>query len=130
MERQDAGPQPWKILSKGRVEVGPAGKLGGQSGAGPSPPNGIQPAQGSPEVTPRSSLSEPCNPPTPAAAEAAPVSLPCSRGLPAVVPFSPFCGQRPHGERIRTSAGPQKARPPAPAAFIWVPSPPQASCTP
>ena len=58
MERQGASPQPWKTLSKGRVDVGPKGRLRGQSGVGPSPPNGIQSAQGlwEPRVEPQKIL--------------------------------------------------------------------------
>lgn len=58
MERQGASPQPWKILSKGRVEVRPKGKLGDQSGVGPSPPSGIQSTQGlwEPRVEPQKLL--------------------------------------------------------------------------
>lgn len=57
MERQGASPQPWKILSKGRVDIGPKGRLRGQSGVGPYPPNGtsLPKGCGNPELSPRSS---------------------------------------------------------------------------
>ena len=91
--------QPWKILSKGMVVVGPKGKLGGQSGAGPSPPNGI-PCPRAVELTPRSSLSEPCNPPP--LLQQRPPSLPSLLGgLPPAVPVSLFCGQRPSAPGLR-----------------------------
>lgn len=45
-EGQGGSPQPWTILPRGVIGIGPAEKLGGQSRAGPSPVNRIQAAQG------------------------------------------------------------------------------------
>lgn len=56
---------------------------------------------GNPELTPRSSLSESCNPP-PLLQQRPPPASPARSGvLPPAVPISLFCGQRPSAPGLR-----------------------------
>ena len=56
---------------------------------------------GNPELTPRRSLSEPCNPPPRLQQRPPPASPPGSGVLPPAVPVSLFCRQRPSAPGLR-----------------------------
>lgn len=124
---REAGRKP-TALEVSLQREGPSGLC--QPVAGPSPLNRSQAASAIPHPRcsrggpgPSSLLRGPgpelCRPPCTGAwcPECIQQARPCKA-------FSTFCGQRPHAVGIRTGTRFQKARPPAPTALEWVPSPP------